>query len=790
MTPAGIPCGVSDRVRRLKAKVLEAVPELFPHRALLVTESVREQAGRPPLLQRALALRHVLEHLPLAFEDEEFFVGNPTPRLRGLSPFPEFGARWIDGELDSFSTREADAVAVSPETEAVLRGCLEFWKDRSLDGVVERGIPATTRQGMGAGMITLGGTGTALGNLAVDYPKVLRLGLEGIREEIRARRDALEIRSPEDARKLEFWEAAEIACGAVEIFAGRYAALLRGKAQEAPSERRRELEGMASVLDRVPARPARTFREALQSLWLVYSVLHVESDPHAILLGRLDQYLYPYYEADRREGRITDDQVRDLLACLWVKCTSLVKLMDRSTSKAFAGFPLFQNVTLGGQTPEGRDACNRLTELALEAAAGIRMSQPSIGFRYHQGVSEAMMRRVGETIRVGLGYPAIMNDDAIIPKHLIRGATLAEARDYCTNCVETDIPGRTDSRAHSGYVNFPKCLLLALGDGVDPVTGERLGPSTGAFGDLRVFGDLMEAYRVQMAHWVGAIVRAYDRVDALHARVVPEPFLSCLLDDCIARGVPRQEGGARYNFSGIFGVGLSVVTDSLAALRRLVYEERSVSREELLEALRTDFRDREMLRQRLLQAPKYGNGDPEVDDLARECASLFCREVTSHRCIRGGIYLPELHSVATHVLFGEFTGATPDGRRAGETFADGISPLGGRDRSGPTAALRSVTSLDHVAVLQGLLYNQKFHPSALEGSAAIRKFAQYLRAYCSLGGHHIQFNIVSAETLREAKANPKAHRDLIVRVAGYSAYFAELNGRTQDEIIQRTELSW
>ena len=702
---------------------------------------------------------------------------------------PEFGANWIDRELDVFAGRQADSIAVTEKNKKALRECLEFWKDKSVDGVMGELMPERAKKAIAHGMITVGGSGTALGNISINNVKLLEKGLNGVIAEIDARIAGFSVNDIHDISKLQFWKAARISCEAVITYAARYAAEARRLAEdEGDSEWKRELETMADILDRVPANPARTFREALQSLWLVYVVLHIESDPHAILLGRFDQYMYPYYKKDIEEGRTSDKEVVELMACLWIKCTSMIKLRDEASSKAFAGFPLFQNITAGGQTSRGDDATNELSFLMLDAVATAKTSQPSVGLRYHNRIDKDIMIKAAEVIRLGLGYPAIMNDNVIVPKHLIRGATLEEARDYCTNCVETDVPGMTDSRAHSGYVNFPKCLLLAMNDGKDPESGIQIGPKTGTPESFTRFEELFEAYKAQMTFFVGTIAEAYDIVDAVHAAIVPEPFMSSLLDDCIATGKTRQEGGARYNFSGIFGVGLSVAADSLAAIKKFVFEEHSIGIPELLDNLVNNFEGRDDLRVTLLKkAPKYGNNDDYVDDLARECADAYVKAVTSHRCVRGGMYIPEMHSVATHVLFGEMTGATPDGRKAEETFADGVSPVGGRERKGPTEAMQSITKIDHMEVLQGLLYNQKFHPSVLDSPEALRKFVDYMEIYCFLGGHHVQFNIVSREILLEAQKNPAEFKDLVVRVAGYSAYFTELNERTQNEIISRTE---
>jgi pyruvate formate-lyase/glycerol dehydratase family glycyl radical enzyme len=779
-----------DRIKHLKHRYLGYTPELFPERALLVTQSYKENAGRPMVLLRALSFKHILENMTLFIEKGEPFLGNPSPRGRCPVVCPEFGAAWIARELDIFAKREADAIAVSEDNKTILKECLKFWQDKSVDFIAEGLMPEKAKKAIAHGMITVGGTGTAIGNIALDYPKVLDKGLDGIIQEIDRKIADFKAVRIKDVDRLNFWQASKIACRAVIDFAKRYAQLARKQAhQENDPEWKQELEIMADILERIPAGPAQTFREALQAIWLVYVAVHIESDPHAILLGRFDQYMYRFYQNDIEKGRITDEEVKDLLACLWIKCTSMIKLRDEASSKAFAGFPLFQNITAGGQTPSGKDATNELSYLMLDAAELAQTSQPSIGLRYHPKIPDKLMLRAAQVIRTGIGYPAIMNDDVIIPKHLLRGATMAEARDYCTNCVETDVPGKTDSRAHSGYVNFPKCLLLALNDGKDLETGARIGPETGRFDTFKEFKDFYQAYKTQIAFFIETIVEAYNIVDSIHAQVAPEPFLSSLIDDCIEKGETRQQGGAKYNFSGIFGVGLSVAVDSLAAVKKLVFDRGDIGPERLMAALTNNF-EKDPLVQKLLlnKAPKFGNNDDYVDALAASFTSFFAQEVIRHPCIRGGFYIPELHSVATHVLFGEITGATPDGRNANIPFADGLSPVHGRDRSGPTAAVQSVTKIDHVEVLQGLLYNQKCHPTVLGSDEALKKFADYMAVFCELGGHHIQFNVVSQQTLLDAQKKPDQYKDLIVRVAGYSAYFTELNSSTQNEIIQRTEL--
>ncbi len=785
---------VTSRIAGMKERMLNREVELLPERAILATEAFDENAGLPVILQRAMVFKRIVEESTLFLDDEELFAGSPSAQPRSPVPCPEMGAGWIAGSLDGFSSRGGDPVLVSEENKAILREYLAKWKNRSLDSVAAPIVQELAGGSIKNALITVGATGTSQGNISINYKKLLSKGVHGIIDEIDEKIKNFSPRGIEDAKKLTFWRACKIACEAVIDFAHRYAALARERADEAPSEERRaELERMADDLAQVPEHPARTFRQALQSVWLIYTALHMESDPFAILLGRMDQYLHPYYKADKAAGRITDEEVVDLLGCLWIKCTSFVKLMDENTTKTFAGYPMFQTITLGGQDAYGEDASNELSPLFLRAAEIARTPQPNIVLRYHNKISEELLHAACRAIKIGMGYPSIMNDGSIVPKHLARGASLEEARNYCANCVETDVEGMTDSRATSGYINLPKCLLLAMNDGVDLDSGEQIGLHTGRLADYKSFDQLLGASKKQISAAVESIVRAYDMVDLIHAEYAPEPFLSSFVDDCVERGVSRQDGGVRYNYSGIFGVGLATLADSLMAIKSACFENRKIDAERLVEVLKKDFAGADEERRLLAKAPKFGNDDDTVDALARDCASYFCAEVRKHRSMRGGakdgFYLPELHSVSTHVYFGECTGATPDGRHAGLSFSDGASPSGGADTNGPTASVRSVTKIDHVAALQGVLFNQKFAPQLLDGDEGTARLADYIRTFCDLGGHHIQFNLVSTATMREAQDRPREHRDLIVRVAGYSAYFTELNRNTQDEIIARTEYS-
>ena len=780
---------ITARIHRMRDRMITNQPtELLPERALLVTEAYKEYAAEPPVLKRAYAFQKILKNMTIFIDDDELFVGHNSPKPRSPIACPELGARWILADIDNFNTRPADSIGLTDGNKAILKECLGQWQNSSLDSVVSGLISDKTKEAIAEGMITVGAQGTGHGNIAVNNKKLLEKGLRGIIDEIDSKITNFEARDIESSSKLTFWKAAKISCEAVIDFAHRYSHLAAEKAKnEADPKRKNELLEMSRILKKVPEFPADSFREAMQSVWLIYVATQIESDPHAMLIGRFDQYMYPYYKKDIEKGIITNEETLELLSMIWIKCTAIIKLMDSVTTKTFAGFPLFQNITIGGQGPRGEDVCNELTTLIMEAATIARVPQPSLSFRYHNKVDQDALLKACETIKAGLGYPAIMNDNCIIPKHIIRGATLEEARGYCMNCVESDIEGACDSRSNAGYVNFPKCLLLAMNDGADINTGKQLGPKTGKLDDFKSFEDLMKAYEKQVAYFVKLIVDAYDLIDGAHAVHAPEPFVSSLLDNCIERGITRQAGGVKYNFSGIFGVGLASVSDSIAAVRELYFDKKIVGSEAFIKALKNDFADADDIRELCERVPKFGNDDDYVDFIARDAAHIFCKEVVQYPCMRGGIYIPELHSVSTHVYFGEITGATPDGRVKGIAFSDGASPVGGRDRKGPTSAVRSMTKIDHMEVLQGVLYNQKFSPSLLNSRESIGLLADYIRTWCDLGGHHIQFNIVSSEDLKKAQEEPDEYRDLIVRVAGYSAYFAELNRNTQNEIIARTE---
>lgn len=795
--------GVSSRIERLKNAILSSTPEIEAERAVLITKSYQETEDQPMIMRRAKALEKILNEMTVVIRDDELIVGNQTCKPRSAPVFPEFSCRWLLDELDSLPKRTGDVFLVSAETKATLCETLRYWDGKTNNEYAASLMPQAVHDAMNAGVFTVGNYFfNGVGHICVDYAKVLEKGFNGIIEEAMAEAKKIDITNPNDHKKMQFLNATVIACNAVKNFAQRFANEARRlAAQERNASRKAELEEIAGICERVPANPARSFHEALQSFWFVQLIIQLESNGHSISPMRFDQYMYPYYEADIKSGRITKNQAQELLDCLWVKFNDINKVRDEGSTKAFGGYPMFQNLIVGGQTADGCDATNELSYMCLEASAHVRMPQPSISVRVWNKTPDELMYKAAEVSRLGLGMPAFYNDEVTIPALVNRGLTIEDARDYgAIGCVEPQKGGKTEGWHDAAFFNMAKVLELTMNNGECPgdcslcavkCSSRQLGPKTGEFTTFESFDEFMNAFRQQMAYFVKLLIIADNAVDMAHSVKVPLPFLSSMVADCIKRGKSLAEGGAIYNFTGPQGVGVANVGDSLAVLKQLVFEEKAVSLSDLKEALKTNFAGKEDLRQRMLtQVPKYGNDDDMVDNLAREAALIYCREVEKYCNPRGGRFQPGLYPVSANVPLGEATGALPDGRMAGTPLADGVSPASGRDLKGPTAAVTSVAKLDHHIASNGTLLNQKFHPAALAGESGVRNLAALVRTFFDLKGFHVQFNVVSKETLLEAQKNPAQYGSLVVRVAGYSAFFTSLDKAIQDDIIARTEQSF
>ena len=766
-----------------------AVPELFASRAVSATRSWRETEGLPLPIRRAKLLDRILREEPVVIQDGELIVGMKAPKPRGSPVYPEVNCSWIERDLETIATRSNTPFHVGKETKRVLRReVFPFWRNRQMNDRIQEAVPETIWEAERRGVLYNYYTSRTIGHFAADYEKVLKKGFRGIASDIRGFLDGLDPRSAADAAKRSFLESLLLVCESAERFAGRYAAAARRFARTAKSgRRRRELESIAAVCARVPALPARTFPEALQSFWFTHLILNLEMNGHSISPGRFDQYLNPFLEAGLEAGEITPDEAQELLDLLWVKFDEITLAKNGGESDTSSSYPDFQQLNIGGLAPDGRDATNALSEMCLTALEHTRLPQPQLSALISSKTPPRFLWRCAEVLKLGLGMPALFNADQVVLGCVNRGKTLEDARRASINgCVTTYCDGK-DRAASSGYFNLAKCLELALNDGVDRLTGERLGPATGEPAAFAAFDDLIAAFRRQIAHFVGLKVTYDNIVRGLYAEHFPVPFVSALMDDCAARARDWHAGGSRYAIAVISGVGLGTVADALSAIRTHVFEKKTTNLAALKAVLDNDFRGHEALLETFRRkTPHFGNDDDAADGLALLTQRLFCEEVEKHTDVLGARYWVDLLPTTSHIALGKLTGATPDGRKAGHWLSEGISPVQGHDRRGPTAAAKSVAKLDHVRT-NGTLLNMKFSPTCLATDEDVCDLASFLRTYLDLGGFHIQLNVVDRATLERAQERPEDHRNLLVRVAGYSDYFVLLSRDIQDEIISRTE---
>ncbi len=780
---------MSARVQQLVDDFRAARPEVFAERAVLVTQAYAQTEGLPMLVRRAKVLSHLLEHVTVLLRPGELIVGCKTPAILGSPLYPEIACDWIEAELDTIALRDEAPFLVGDQTKAALIAeVFGYWRDKQVYNRIIEVLPPEVNQATAEGQFFHYYLNRSIGHITVDYESVLKKGFLGLKREAEAELDRVDYEAAGSLKKIHLLRAMIISCDSAIHFAERYAAEAeRLAAAERDPVRRAELEQIGAVCRRVPAHPARTFHEALQSFWFVHLILNLETNSYAIGPGRFDQYMFPFYQADTEAGRLTEAEAKELLACLWLKLNELTVVKEGGTAKASTTFNDFQNLNLGGQTSAGEDAVNALSYLCLDVTAMLQLPQPQISALISYQSPNAFVTRASEVISLGFGMPSVFNHDEIIEALLNKGKTLEDARRGGINgCVELNVPGK-DNMASSGYLNLLKPLELAMNNGVNPLTGTQLGPKTGLPADFASFDDFMEAFRQQLAHAINLKVIYDNLARQVYADFCPVPFTSLLMDGCMEKGRDYHDYGARYNLPLMCGVGTGTIADSLSAIKKLVFAEEKISLPELVAALRVNYAGYDRLRQMLLhRPPKWGNGDCFVDALAHDVVDLFCDELAKHHNAAGVPYAANMIPTTTHIWFGDLTGATPDGRLARTPLSEGISPVQGMDRQGPTAVARSMAQLDQVRC-SGTLLNMKFHPSALQGEASLQKFGHLIRTYFKLGGHHMQFNVVSADTLRAAQAHPEDYQNLIIRVAGYSDYFVRLSRELQDEIISRTE---
>jgi len=781
----------SPRINKLLNDLLNAEPEVFPERAVIVTRSYAETEGEPIEVRQAKALANTLEGYPVIIHGEELVVGCKTIKPYCSPVYPEVSYEWLEEELDTLSTRKEQPFNVSEEVKKLLREeVFPYWRGKTVHARLVEALPKELLEFHDSGYLFHYYLDRTIGHMVVNYEKVLRLGLNGIKEEIENELKNVNCNIEGFYQKINLLKSMLILIDAATKFSKRYAAEaeILANAEENP-HRKEELLNIAKICDRVPANPARTFWEALQSFFFVHLILNLESNSYAISPGRFDQYMFPYYERDVKRGKITKDFAKELLQCLWIKFNELTVAKSGGTAKQSTSYNDFQNLNVGGLTLDGENAVNDLSYLILEVAGDLKLPQPNLVALMCTRTPEDFWVKAIEVIRLGFGQPALISDDMKTMMLLDKEIPLEDARGAAINgCVEIAVPGK-HHMASGGYLNLPKCLELALNDGKDMLTKKQLGLKTGDPIQFKSFEDLWKAFVNQLEYFVKLKV-IYDNIAReVYGAHYPVPFTSMLVDDCIRKGKNFHQYGAKYNNPLICPVGVATCADSIVAIKKLVFEEKNFTMGEIVSTLLSNYEgpEGEYTRQILLNtAPKYGNDDDYADSICKDLvATLSCIMRKYHNAV-GSTYAPNVIPTTTHVHFGSLTAATPDGRKACEPMSEGVSPAQGRDINGPTSVAKSVTKLP-LAKCYGALLNQKFNPTVLSGEEAVKKFAQLWRTYFFLGGYHVQFNIISAETLKEAQEHPEKYRNLIVRVAGYSDYFVRLSRDVQDEIIKRTE---
>jgi len=770
----------------LRKGILQSLrmPKLCIERALIVTEAHKQTEGEPMIIRRAKVFHELANRMPIAIEDWQLIVGSFSAEPFAVSPHPEACWREILTGLDGFSTREGDKYQVSEEDKQTLREVLPWWQGKSIQDVALAMLPSEARDAYEAGLTDTGYLTQGSGNFAPDYEKVLSRGFLSIIEEVEGKILGLELADPQDYDKWLYYKASLICCDAAIDYAKRHAELARKQAdEETRDERRKELLLIAQNCEMVPGYPARSFFEALQAFWFTHILLHFEvSGGAGIAAGRLDQVLYPYTKDVKRSD------ISRWLENLWINYNQIMYFLPGRTAYIWSGHPMSEQPTIAGVNENGGDASNELTEIMLEVEKEVALPQPDIAVMCHSKISKNVLDKACETLPVSM-KPKFFNYDIAVKQALERGVVENDIKNLVDiGCVTTAPQGKIWGNSGMAFLNLSKTLELALNNGTDPLTGKMIGVETGDPTKFEVFDHLMEAFKRQLEHAIRMAVVILNVIEKVHADLNPQPFASVLIDDCLERGVPPWKGGARYNIPGIDAVGLANVADSLAALKKLVFEGRVISITELLEALHSNFEgEGEYLRQKLIHdAPKFGNDDDYVDEIASDVAAFYCREVRKHKCSRGPYY-PAIYSVSAHVGLGRLVGALPDGRSAGQPLADGMSPSQGMCFQGPTAVVKSVTKIDHVAASNGTLLNMKFSAAMLRNPQMRGKFIQLIKTYMQLGGYHVQFNIIDTAKLRDAQAHPDEYPDLLVRVAAYVAQFNQLPKDLQDDIIARSE---
>jgi pyruvate formate-lyase/glycerol dehydratase family glycyl radical enzyme len=793
---------VTDRVTRLRERFRNTYPRLSVERLRYVTEFYREHPDEMGILKRAKLLRGLAETMTVLVEDDELLVGNMSSTYRGAIIYPEYGNLFIYDEIRSGvwdrRTIQDECYTLTPEDKEYIMTTEGFWRKNGTCARLDATAPDGYWKTVGTNVIMYRDKDMAdgpTGHFCANYDKVLYKGFRAIREEALRHMEALEGRCfGDDAKKYTFYKAVTIVSDAAMLFPKRYAALCREKAETASEPRRAELLKMAEELDWILENPVRTFREAVQALLLYQVLMIVEGNNHALSWGRADQYLGRYLDADLEAGRITLNEAQELIDCFFLKISDFSKTWSAPAAATTSGYTTNQHMSIGGVDKEGRDASNKVTFLLLGATARLLLHDPPMSLRVHDGTPDLLWEAAMETTKRVGGIPTMQNDNIIIPALMKKGLSLEDARNYCIiGCVEPTGTGcewaACGGSGQETYFNLLNALQLAINNGVNPLTNEGAGVRTGYLYDMMSFDEVKEAYVKQVDYFVDWQMTMTNFYELVSMEMMPLPMVSATMDGCMEKGADVVWGGAKYNSTGCSGVGCANVADGLAAIKHLVFDTKKYTAREFYDALMAGWDGYEAMRQEILNSvPRYGNDDPYVDELARWATQVFIDRVNLATGPRGG-YRPGLYPVSVHIIMGRMTAASPDGRLEGEPLADGISPKQGLDRNGPTAILKSAARLDHLSCGNGTLLNMRFHPKSLEGIDGGLKLKRLVQTFFDLGGMHVQYNVVGSDTLRAAQKDPEGHKNLVIRVAGFSAYFTELYEDLQNDIISRTELS-
>ncbi|ELQ6240616.1 formate C-acetyltransferase/glycerol dehydratase family glycyl radical enzyme [Cronobacter sakazakii] len=797
-----------ERIKAHKAALVQIVrPPVCTERAQHYTAMYQQHQDKPLPVRRALALAHHLANRTLWIKHDELIVGNQASQVRAAPFFPEYTVSWIEKEIDDLADRPGAGFSVSPQDKAVMHEICPWWRGQTVQDRCYGMFTDEQKELLASGIIKAEGNMTSGdAHLAVNFPLLLEKGLDGLRAKVAERRARLLLTDQGDLHKEQFLKAIDITFSAISEHILRYAALASQMAQEESRPARRdELLAIAANCEHIAHQPPASFWQALQLCYFVQLVLQIESNGHSVSFGRLDQYLYPWYRRDvELEQTLERERAIELLQSCWLKLLEVNKIRSGSHSKASAGSPLYQNVTIGGQrllNGEPVDVVNPLSWAVLESCGRLRSTQPNLSVRYHAGMSNEFLDACVQVIRCGFGMPAFNNDEIVIDEFIKLGVSREDAYDYAAiGCIETAVGGKWGYRCTGmSFINFARVMLAALEGGRDATSGKVFLSQEKALsaGNFSHFSEVMDAWDNQIRYYTRKSIEIECVVDTVLEENAHDILCSALVDDCIERGKSIKQGGAKYDWVSGLQVGIANLGNSLAAVRRLVFEQGVVTQPQLAQALNNDFEGLtgEQLRQRLINsAPKYGNDDDDVDLLLARAYQTYIDELKHYHNTRfgrgpiGGTYYAGTSSISANVPFGAATMATPDGRKARTPLAEGASPASGTDRLGPTAVINSVGKLPVAKILGGVLLNQKLNPSTLDNLRDRQKLMQMLRTFFEVHkGWHVQYNIVSRETLLDAKAHPDKYRDLVVRVAGYSAFFTALSPDAQDDIIARTE---